>query len=138
MVQCATAQTHPQLECVVVDDGSTDESRSIIQGLAGADPRVRLVGQSNQGVSAARNRGFQAAKGEFIQFLDGDDTIEPNKLELQLAHFEAAPDLGVSYTDHQFLDVASGKLASYEFEPLEEYPLEQMLFRWFDGATSRN
>lgn len=77
------AQTLPDWECVIVDDGSTDDTREVVQNLAARDSRVRCIHQSNAGLSAARNAGLRACAGQFIQFLDADDLLEPRKFEQQ-------------------------------------------------------
>ena len=134
-VNSVTAQTHADVECIVVDDGSSDDSATVIEQLAAADHRVRLVQQANGGVSSARNTGFQHAKGDFIQFLDGDDTLDREKLHLQLEHFASDDSIDVSFANHQFYDIHQDKYDCFEFEEVDEYPLEQMLFRWFDGVS---
>lgn len=77
------------LEVVVVDDGSRDNSLAIAREF---EPRgVRVIAQSNRGASAARNRGLEAARGEFIQFLDADDLLAPGKIAAQLARAAREP-----------------------------------------------
>jgi glycosyltransferase involved in cell wall biosynthesis len=85
------AQTHPAVETIVVDDGSIDESRSIVRGRSG----VRLLTQEHQGVAAARNRGVQASRGDFLAFLDQDDIWYPEKLEVQRIHLHDHPEVDV-------------------------------------------
>ena len=77
-----------RLEIVVVDDGSTDATDTAIAGRYGGDPRVRLIVTRNRGVSAARNTGFAAARGDLVYFLDSDDWVLPHTLELVLDVFE--------------------------------------------------
>jgi glycosyltransferase involved in cell wall biosynthesis len=96
-VRSALAQTHQDLEIVVVDDGSTDDSAAVVRGLGA--PRVRIIAQANAGVSAARNRGAAAARGEYLAFLDQDDAWLPEKLERQLARFAERPAAGLVYAD---------------------------------------
>lgn len=78
-------QTHEKLEILVVDDGSTDGSAAICQRYAAEDPRIRVVQQSNSGVSSARNRGLELSTGEYVSFVDADDWLEPSLYEEVLA-----------------------------------------------------
>ncbi|MEO6052687.1 MAG: glycosyltransferase family A protein, partial [Chthoniobacterales bacterium] len=89
-IESALAQTWIQKEIVVVDDGSTDESLSIARSYESCE--VRVLSQSNRGAAAARNAGLQAAKGDFIQFLDADDILSPDKIELQIKSLLNNPD----------------------------------------------
>ncbi|MDI1249702.1 MAG: glycosyltransferase family A protein [Lacunisphaera sp.] len=88
-VASALAQTHAHTEIIVVDDGSRDDSLARARSF---EPRgVRVVAQANAGASAARNHGLRLARGGFIQFLDADDLISPDKITAQLAFLEAKP-----------------------------------------------
>lgn len=75
------AQTYDNLELVVVDDGSGDDSLALLETLRQQDARLRIVSQPNSGAGPARNRGLREARGEFIAFLDADDYWEPDCLE---------------------------------------------------------
>ena len=90
-IDSALGQTHADLEVIVVDDGSTDGSLDVLRSYAN---RIRWVSQPNQGVSAARNRGIQEARGDFIGFLDSDDAWHETKIERQLA-FMSDPEVGL-------------------------------------------
>ncbi|MFE7407784.1 CDP-glycerol glycerophosphotransferase family protein [Isoptericola sp. NPDC057559] len=78
------AQTHRRLEVVVVDDGSPDDSISVVRAIAARDRRVRIVRQENGGLGAARNTGVRNARGEMLCFVDSDDTVPPNAVEVML------------------------------------------------------
>ena len=82
-LQSAMAQTWPNKEIIVVNDGSTDQTAKIVQRLAGKD--VTLISTENQGLSAAINHAYRFCKGDYIQELDSDDMISPDKIERQLA-----------------------------------------------------
>lgn len=85
-IDSALAQSYPYFELVLVNDGSTDGSLKILQEFKEKFPeKVILIDSPNQGVSAATNLGIQAAKGEYIQFLDADDCISPNKINTQIS-----------------------------------------------------
>jgi len=89
------AQTHRNLEILVVDDQSTDDTPQIV---ASYGERVRLIPQANGGVCKARNRGAREARGAFVCFCDHDDYWYPEKVERQVAAFAADPDLGVVFS----------------------------------------
>jgi glycosyltransferase involved in cell wall biosynthesis len=91
-VESALGQTLAAAEVIVVDDGSTDETQSVLERFGS---RVRVLRQPNRGVSAARNAGAAASRGELIAFLDADDEWLPRKLEAQAARLQAEPDLGL-------------------------------------------
>lgn len=79
------AQTYTDLEIILVDDGSPDQSPQICNEYEKADRRIKVIHQDNQGVSAARNAGLRLASGELISFIDSDDTLEPDMYELLVA-----------------------------------------------------
>jgi glycosyltransferase involved in cell wall biosynthesis len=95
-------QTYQDWECIVVDDGSTDNSKDIIFSYTSRDPRFVYVYQENRGLSAARNTGIKEAKGDFLQFLDADDLIESRKLELQVLYLKEHPDVEIVYGDVRY------------------------------------
>jgi len=97
-VASVLAQSHAALELIVVDDGSDDGTAAFLAERFN-DARLRLISQENLGVSAARNRGAREASGDWLAFLDSDDSWLPEKLERQLAVTLARPDCPVSYTE---------------------------------------
>lgn len=83
-ISCLTAQTYPHWEAIIVNDGSPDNTAEVARELGRSDSRIRYIEQSNRGLSGARNRGIDAALGDYLQFLDADDVILPRKLEVQI------------------------------------------------------
>lgn len=80
-VRSVLAQTYPVQEFVVVDDGSTDETLEVLQRLAESEPRLQVLSGPNRGGCAARNRGLAHVTAQYVQFLDADDWLEPDKIE---------------------------------------------------------
>lgn len=128
-------QTYEDWECIVVDDGSTDKSWEIIQKLAGTDQRIKCVLQENKGVSYARNRGFSMCVGDYIQFLDGDDYLAPEKLEIQVDFMEDNPATGVSYTHHRHYLQKKNISVQYHFKELSGKVLKEILYEYDNGVS---
>ena len=80
-LDCVLAQTYPNLEVIVVDDGSSDNTKMVIRNYAAKDSRIKAIFKENGGVTSARLRGVAEAKGDWIGFVDGDDYIEPQMYE---------------------------------------------------------
>lgn len=95
-LRSALGQTHPVMEIIVVDDGSTDGSADLASSFGDS---VRVVRQQNGGEGSARNRGVLEARGELIAFLDADDLWHPRKIERQTAYLDEHPDIGAVTTD---------------------------------------
>ena len=91
------AQTYGSWECVVVDDGSTDDTEEVVAREAARDPRVSYLRQRNQRQSVAKNTGLAAARGAYVQFLDADDLLEPLKFERQVEFLERHPEVDIVY-----------------------------------------
>ena len=118
-VVSALNQTVQPLEIIVVDDGSTDNGRRVVESID--SPLVRIISQSNAGVSAARNRGIASAFGEYIALLDGDDRWKPDFLENMLRLIECWPGCG-AYSS-AFEIVGRGDVTR-KFSGLPEGPVE--------------
>src|SRR6266567_4684608 len=96
----AIAQTHPNLEIIFVDDGSTDESRAVAEEMTKTCERpLSVTTAPTRGVNAARIHGLAQAHGEYVQWMDADDELDPRKIELQIAVLEADPAIDIAYGD---------------------------------------
>jgi glycosyltransferase involved in cell wall biosynthesis len=100
-IESVLAQTYRPVEVVVVDDGSTDDTRRVVEGYGAP---VRYIRQDNAGVSAARNTGLAHARGELVGLLDSDDVWLPWKLEAQVAVLRRFPEVGMVWTDMTAVD----------------------------------
>lgn len=118
-LESALAQTWPHKEIILVNDGSRDGSRAVAMGFQARG--VQVIDQANHGAAAARNTGLRASRGDFIQFLDADDLLAPDKLEHQLAVLEQAPGC-----------VASGGWAHFRHDPGEAIFRAEPVWKDFD------
>jgi glycosyltransferase involved in cell wall biosynthesis len=90
-------QVYRNWECIVVDDGSSDNTEGVVQSYVKRDKRIVYVYQKNGGPSKARNAGLSRARGEYIQFLDADDLIESRKLQCHVQYLENNPEMDIVY-----------------------------------------
>ena len=103
-------QSYSNLEIILVDDGSEDQSLKICEDFASKDSRIKVIHQKNAGVSVARNKGIEAATGEYITFLDSDDTWNSHKLEKQV-EFMLTNDYAFTYTAYHKVNEKSEYLS---------------------------
>lgn len=125
-LQSVLSQTYEHWECMIVDDGSTDETEQVAREWLLRDPRFRYHKLTNSGVSAARNFGISKAKGEFILPLDGDDKIHSEYLERAVAVFNADPQVRLVYCKLEYFGLKSDwVLPPYNYKDLL---IENMIF----------
>ncbi len=104
-IESVIAQTYPHWELLCIDDCSTDSTRDVISRYADADERVRLLCNTrNMGAAATRNRGIEAARGEYIAILDADDVCMPDRLERSLVAFREHPEVGLVGSGARLID----------------------------------
>ncbi len=113
-VESALAQTYTDREVIVVDDGSTDDTRD---RLAPFEGRIRYIHQENRGLSAARNTGIRAARSPLIAFLDSDDLWHPEKLAVQARYIEGHPEVALLASDH--LDMHTSEIGRVDWPPVD-------------------
>ena len=124
-VDSILAQTFKDFELILIDDGSPDRCGELCDEYAAKDPRIQVIHQKNQGVSAARNAGLELARGEYIGFVDSDDWIEPEMYETMIT---AAADKGVDVvicSANQWSE--SGTLLFHDFRSDGDYTGTQLL-----------
>jgi len=117
-VEAIRAQTQPDWECVIVDDGSTDGTPALADALAAQDGRIRVVHQANGGLSAARNSGFDATdpSSEYVIFIDADDVWEQDALESLSSALEANPQAVAAYGLARYIDSHGNRIREGEAE----------------------
>jgi len=101
-------ETYRPIELIVVDDGSTDDTPDVVRRFkesAEGDLEVKYIAQTNQGAAAARNRGLEECIGEFIQFLDSDDLLHPEKISAQAAVMQEEPEVDYVFSAYGLIDV---------------------------------
>ncbi len=100
-IESVLGQTHPTIETIVVDDGSTDDTPRVVGAYA---DRVRYVRQANVGPAAARNTGLRMARGAYVTFLDHDDRLRPTAVARRAALLDDRADVGVAYCGWRYVD----------------------------------
>lgn len=131
-LQTVLKQTYQDFEIVIVNDGSTDHSVEEVAKVH--DNRIRLIHQNNAGVSAARNRGIEEAKGEYIAFLDADDEWKPEYLETQHELTQKYPECNVFVCNYEFKN-AQGKVTPTIIRKLPFTGENGILSNYFEVAS---
>jgi len=130
-LQSIISQSFTDYEVIVIDDGSTDDTATVVQGwMIPFEGKLKYFYQKNQGVAAARNHGILRANGEFIAFLDADDAWFWHTLHTLVSYMELKPDCGVVYANVQFYDITLEKVLGCRFYP--QSPLVPYSGKCFD------
>jgi len=119
-------QSYKNLEIIIVDDGSTDNTEKTVETFLG---RIEYIKQVNQGVSAARNTGMKMATGDLVAFLDADDTWFPEKIAVQLEIFNRHPDIAGIFSDFALCD-KNGKVTHEGFVTREYHIFNYYKYTW--------
>jgi glycosyltransferase involved in cell wall biosynthesis len=116
-------QTYMNWECIIVDDGSTDNSRQVIEAFIQNDPRFKLISVANSGVSAARNTAVAHSKGAYIFPLDADDKMHPDCLKRCMAEFVKAPDTRLVYPEVELFGAENCRwnLPAFDYKTMLKY-----------------
>jgi glycosyltransferase involved in cell wall biosynthesis len=138
-VASVLSQTYRPIEIIIVDDGSTDDTTRAADELAQTNPQeVRVIHQSNTGPGLAREAGRQTARGEFIQYLDSDDLLLPEKFAKQVAGLRGNPECGVSYGKTRYRH-ADGRVEAFAWKgsgaKVETMFPAFLMSRWWDTPT---
>lgn len=124
-------QTYQNWECIIVDDGSTDDTKKIAEEYEKRDDRFRYIYQENKGLPGARNTGIRKAKGDFIQFLDADDLITKDKFSVQISEYEKNRNADIIYGEYIcFADSDRNKTWTYSRVLLKENPAYDFASQW--------
>lgn len=134
-LQTVLKQTYQDFEIIIVNDGSTDHSVEEVKKVT--DPRIRLIHQSNAGVSAARNRGIEEAKGEYIAFLDADDEWKSDYLKTQYELTQKYPECSVFACNYEYKDT-QGKVTPTIIRKLPFKGEDGILSNYFEVTCCSN
>lgn len=132
-LQSVLDQTLQDFEIIVVDDGSIDDTRAVVESFAKNDSRIVYIYQQNQGPGSARNTGIRASQAELIALLDGDDAWLPDKLEHQIRVMAAFPNIDLLLTNSQFVSTLESKQPVYRTNFYHKYVLTHFSPRPLEG-----
>ncbi|HME58806.1 MAG TPA: glycosyltransferase [Terracidiphilus sp.] len=126
-IESVLAQTWSDFELIIIDDGSTDNTREIAEKYAARDARVRVYTQPNQGFALTLHRGFDLAANEWVFRMDADDLMRPNRIERQLAFIAEHPELAVASSLNHYID-SKNRVIGKSVSPLTTHEAVDKLF----------
>jgi glycosyltransferase involved in cell wall biosynthesis len=133
------AQTDPDWEAVVVNDGSTDNTAEVLDGYAAQDARIRVFHKENGGAGSALNIGLHEARGRWVCWLSSDDQFEPRKFEIHREWFEKRPDCRFFFTRFRDMDSDTGEITDVDdWRPIPEprlQVLDMLVGNYINGVT---
>ncbi|WP_395140039.1 glycosyltransferase family 2 protein [Armatimonas sp.] len=123
LIESVLCQEFTDWEYVIVDDGSTDGSRSLAESYAARDARIYVIAQPNGGVAKARNMGFKSLKNvsDYVYFLDADDVIDPQLFQVVIRYLDIHPEVGMVHTGHHVIG-NDGELLPIQYEHVMGLP----------------
>jgi glycosyltransferase involved in cell wall biosynthesis len=131
-------QSFKDYEIIVINDGSKDDSEGIVKQYISDNKELKIkrLKQSNKGPAIARNNGMKIAKGEYIAFLDSDDSFEPNKLEVQIEYMEKNKEIFITSTNYIIEKEDKLRIRYKQHKEYEEANFYKMLFKFFFYLSS--
>lgn len=126
-IDSVLGQSYQPFEIIVVDDGSTDGTETMVRSRY---PQVRYLRQSNRGPAAARNAGIKAASGRYVAFLDSDDRWTPRKLEQQIGLFRMKPEVGLVFSSVRFVNRQGTPVEERRYDPSFRGRVAERLLSW--------
>lgn len=127
-VESVLNQTYRKIETIVVDDGSTDNTKQLLSRFG---DKIKYVYKKNEGVCSARNLGIKLSPGDYIALLDCDDTYLPKKIELCVDYLQNNPEFGFVYTAAYFIDETNNILREYPRRPRTGWIAKKLLLKNF-------
>jgi len=136
-VASVQVQGYANWECIIIDDGSTDNTKQVGEDLALKDARIKYHFQKNQGLSVARNNGIVLARGTYIQLLDADDLLFDDKFLKQLNCFKENDNVDIVYGNYQLMDESGTRKWKNEenWITVSDEPFKDFLLLWEKGLT---
>ena len=131
-VDSVLAQTFKDYEVIIIDDGSKDNTKEVLESYTG---RVKYIYQNNGGISVARNRGIEESNGKYIAFLDSDDYWAPEKLEMQAKILDENPKVGIVYVRMPIVN-EKGEVLGMKPNGISGKNFQELLRVWGDLPTS--
>jgi len=129
-IDCSLNQTYENLEIMVVDDGSTDGTEQILKEKYGS--KINYIFQENKGLGSARNTGIRHASGKYLQFLDADDLLDPDKISIQIKELQNISGKALAYCDYILCDINDITTHKKGMSPIlqNEKPFDDIMMRW--------